>query len=53
MGVLQLRVQFFSAHHVEVHHVADVQVKDPVLCVFDTECVPHVELEPLVLHEVE
>ena len=48
MSVLNLGVQFLLLHHIEVHHVANVQIEDPVLRVLDSERVPYIELESLV-----
>jgi hypothetical protein len=53
MRVFKLRVQFFGTHHVKVHHIANVQVEDPVLRVLYTESVADIQFESLVRHDVE
>ena len=53
MCIFKFCIQLFGAHHVQVHHVANIEVEDPVLRVFDPKGVPDVELKPLVLNEVE
>ena len=50
--VLDARVQLLLFHHVQVHHVADVQVENPVLRVLHSEGVAHIQFEPLVFLDV-
>ena len=52
MSVLNLGIQLLLSHHVQVHNVADVEVKDPVLRVFHAECVPYIELKALVAFQI-
>ena len=53
MSILELGVEFFRAHHVEVHHISNVKVEDPVLGVLHPKRVAHIKLEPLFLNHVE
>ena len=51
--VLDACVQLLLFHHVQVHHVANVQVENPVLRVFHSERVPHIQFESLVFLNVD
>lgn len=53
MRVLDIRVQLLLFHHVQMHHVANVQIEYPVLRVFDSERVPHVQLEALIFLNID
>ena len=49
MSVFDTGIQLLFLHHVEVHHVSNVQVENPILSVFHTERIPHVHLVPLII----
>ena len=53
VSILELGVEFFRAHHIEVHHISNVKVEDPVLGVFNSNRVAHIKLEPLFLNHVK
>ena len=48
MTVINVQVKLFKTHRQQVHHVADVQVEDPVILIFDSKNGLDVVLE---LHE--
>lgn len=53
VGVLDLGVELLLSHHVQVHHIANVQVEDPVLRVLYAQGIPHVQLESLISLQVD
>eukprot|EP00350_Pseudokeronopsis_sp_OXSARD2_P001904 CAMPEP_0170548312 /NCGR_PEP_ID=MMETSP0211-20121228/6640_1 /TAXON_ID=311385 /ORGANISM="Pseudokeronopsis sp., Strain OXSARD2" /LENGTH=380 /DNA_ID=CAMNT_0010853801 /DNA_START=666 /DNA_END=1808 /DNA_ORIENTATION=- len=51
MGAVLLGGELISVHGGQVHDVADVQVEDPVITVFDPQDIPHIQLELVVVFE--
>ena len=48
MEYIWLRVEFVRVHRREVHDVANIEIVDPVIVIFDTECVTHINFESFV-----
>ena len=44
VGGLLLGIQFLCAHETQMHHIADIQVKDPVVCKAQSQYVSHTHL---------
>lgn len=53
VSVFNLGIQLLLLHHVEVHHIPNVQIEDPVLRVLDSERVPHIELVALIFLDTD
>ena len=52
MTIVDVEVEFFEGHGQQVHDVADVQVEDPVVLVFDAEDCFYVVLQLGRLYEI-
>ena len=46
--ILDPRVELLLSHHIKMHHIADIQIVDPVLHILQAKIVPHIELECLI-----
>ena len=45
MAIVDVQVEFFETHWEQVHHITNIQVKDPVVLIFDTQYSFHVVLQ--------
>ena len=45
MTVVNMQIQFFKAHWQQVHDIADIEVENPIILVFDTQNGLNVVLE--------
>ena len=48
VSILKFCVELLLLHHIKVHHVAYIEVEDPVLAVLDAKRVAHIQFESLV-----
>ena len=46
--VLDFRVEFLLSHHIQMHHVANIQIEDPVLRVLNSQSIPYIQFKSLV-----
>ena len=52
MSIFEFCIELLFFHHIEVHHISNIKVENPVLAIFHAKCVAHIQLESLILFNV-